>query len=101
VSIIEDVLLSHEKVSDDGPRARFTNFGESALEIEVFSYIAVSDFAESTTVRQELLLSIYERLSAAGIGIAFPTRTLFFARKSGDDQPRQSGAEPAAPADDS
>ncbi|OWK30543.1 Low conductance mechanosensitive channel YnaI [Sphingomonas mucosissima] len=101
VSIIEDVLLSHEKVSNDGPRARFTDFGESALEIEVFSYITVTDFAESTTVRQELLLSIYERLSAAEIGIAFPTRTLFLARNPGDDQPRRSGAEPAAPADDS
>ncbi|MCC2979816.1 mechanosensitive ion channel family protein [Sphingomonas sp. IC4-52] len=81
VAIIEDVLLSNENISKDGPRARFNNFGESALEIEVFSYIALSDFGESTTVRQDLLLSIYERLSAAGITIAVPTRTLFLAPK--------------------
>lgn len=101
VSIIEDVLLAHEKVSNDGPRARFTDFGDSALEIEVFSYITVTDFGESTAVRQELLLAIYERLSAAGIGIAFPTRTLFLARSPGDDQLRESGAQPAAPAENS
>ncbi len=79
VAIIEKVLVSHEKVLQDGPRARFTNFGESSLDIEVFSYIDVTDFGESTVVRQELLLSIYEELSAADIGIAFPTRTVFLA----------------------
>ncbi|WP_233130791.1 mechanosensitive ion channel family protein [Sphingomonas jeddahensis] len=79
VAIIEEVLVGHDKVLQDGPRARFTNFGENSLDIEVFSYIDVSDFGESTVIRQELLLSIYERLSAAGIGIAFPTRTIFLA----------------------
>jgi MscS family membrane protein len=79
VAIIENILVGHEKVLQDGPRARFTNFGENSLDIEVFSYIDVSDFEESTVVRQELLLSIYEQLSAAGIGIAFPTRTVFLA----------------------
>jgi MscS family membrane protein len=76
VSIIEDVLVGHDKVLQDGPRARFTNFGESSLDIEVFSYIDVTDFGESTIVRQELLLSIYERLAAAGIGIAVPRRSV-------------------------
>ncbi len=79
VAIIERVLKDHDKISNDGPRARFTNFGESSLDIEVFSYITVSDFGESLVVRQELLLAIYEQLSAAGIGIAFPTRTLIMA----------------------
>lgn len=79
VAIIEKVLQSHDKVLQDGPRARFTAFGESSLDIEVFSYINVSDFGESTIVRQELLLSIYEGLTAAGIGIAFPTRTVLLA----------------------
>lgn len=100
VAIIEDVLFAHEKISNDGPRARFSNFGESALEIEVFSYITVTDFAESTTVRQELLLTIYERLAAAGIGIAFPTRTVFLAPLAGGGEapPPPSPLAPDAPA---
>lgn len=96
VSIIEDVLFSHDQVSNDGPRARFSNFGDSALQIEIFAYITVTDFAESTAIRQELLLLIYERLDAAGIGIAFPTRTLFIApNRTNDDH--ATGAAPAAP----
>ncbi|OWK31062.1 Low conductance mechanosensitive channel YnaI [Sphingomonas dokdonensis] len=96
VSIIEDVLFSHDQVSNDGPRARFSNFGDSALEIEIFAYITVTDFAESTAIRQELLLTIYERLADVGIGIAFPTRTLFIAPVAqGDDD--DNGAAPAVP----
>lgn len=76
VEIIEQVLLNHELVDDDGARARFANFGASSLDIEVWSYITVSDYAESRLIRQELLLAIFERLEAAGLAIAFPTRTV-------------------------
>lgn len=96
VAIIEDVLFSNEQVSNDGPRARFSNFGDSALEIEIFAYITVTDFAESTAIRQELLLTIYERLADAGIGIAFPTRTLFIAPAAQGDEDN-NGAAPASP----
>lgn len=98
VSIIEGVLVAHEQVLQDAPRARFTNFGESSLDIEIFSYINVGDFAESLVIRQQLLLSIYEGLSAAGIGIAFPSRTLFLAGARGapgDPSPAPSATEHA------
>ena len=105
VAIIERVLRDHDKISNDGPRARFTNFGESSLDIEVFSYITVSDFGESLVVRQELLLAIYEQLSAAGIGIAFPTRTLIMANAAEPAADRKGAMEMAGrsapqPADD-
>lgn len=103
VAIIEEILHGHDKVLQDGPRARFTNFGESSLDIEIFSYIDVRDFGDSLVVRQELLLSIYERLSAAGIGIAFPTRTLFLASNDTSPAPsdapdRSAAAQPSAKA---
>ncbi|MEC7931181.1 MAG: hypothetical protein VX218_02685, partial [Pseudomonadota bacterium] len=44
-----------------------------------FSYIDVPEFAGSLVIREELLLTIYERLEEADIGIAFPTRTITFA----------------------
>ena len=100
VEIVEQVLFDHELVDSNGARARFTNFGESSLDIEVFSYITVGDFAESLGVRQELMLAIYDRFAAADIGIAFPTRTVFLEaasplrvvnerveRNDGDDAP--------------
>ena len=76
VDVIEQVLRDHELVENEGLRARFANFGASSLDIEVWSYITVDDFARSRLVRHELLLAIYERLEAAGLAIAFPTRTV-------------------------
>jgi MscS family membrane protein len=77
VEIIEGVLMEHEKVESDGARARFTNFGPSSLDVEVFAYILESDFAVSLIVRQELLLTIFERLEAAGLSMAFPTQKVY------------------------
>jgi MscS family membrane protein len=76
VALIEGILKEHPHIDQEGARARFSNFGDSALMIEVFSYITVTDFVEGLGVRQELLLTIMERLEQAGLGIAFPTRTL-------------------------
>jgi len=76
VKVIEQVLIDHELVENDGLRARFADFGASSLDIEIWSYITVSDFPQSRLVRQELLLAIFERLEAAGLAIAFPTRTV-------------------------
>ena len=88
VEIIEAVLKEHEKVDSEGARARFTEFGPSSLDIEIFSYITVSDFNESLVVRQELLLTLFERLEAAGLSIAFPTQKVFVVqdREEGDAQ---------------
>jgi MscS family membrane protein len=81
IRIVQEVLAEHEHIAE-GSRARLSNFGESSLDIEVFSYIDVRDFGTSVIVREELLLTIYERFEAAGIGIAFPTRTITFAESS-------------------
>jgi MscS family membrane protein len=91
VEIIERVLIEHEKVDSDGARARFTNFGPSSLDVEVFAYILESDFAVSLIVRQELLLTIFERLEAAGLSLAFPTQKVFVVRE-GDDGKGQTAA---------
>lgn len=74
VELIEQVLIDNPQVDKDGARARFANFGESSLEIEVWSYIIVPDFTESRLVRQELLLEIFARLEGAGLTVAVPTR---------------------------
>jgi len=81
IRIVQQVLASHEHIAE-GSRARLSNFGESSLDIEVFSYIDVRDFGQSVVIKEELLLSIYERFEEAGIGIAFPTRTITFAESS-------------------
>ena len=74
IEIVERVLRNHDLVDDEDARARFAEFGTSSLDIEVWSYITVSDYGESRLIRQELLLEILDDLESAGIAMAFPTR---------------------------
>jgi len=77
IAIVEQVLIRHPLVAEDPRRARLSNFGASSLEIDVFAYIQVTDFAESLAVREELLLSIFEQLEEAGFTIALPAQTVY------------------------
>lgn len=81
IGIVQDVLNQHPDIAEGG-RARLAKFNESSVDIEVFSYIDTKDGGRFVVAREELLLSIYERFEAAGIGLAFPTRTITFAESS-------------------
>lgn len=93
ISLIESVLIEHEHVSDDPRRAKLSDFGANSLEIGVFTYITVSDFNESLKIRQELLLSIFERLEEAGFRIALPTRAIYL-RDDGSGSAADGDAKP-------
>ena len=84
ITIVQNVLANHEKMAT-GARARLGNITDRAFNIEVYSYIDVPEFDAQVIIREELLLSIYEQLEAADIGLAFPTQTIML-------PPRQTSA---------
>ena len=77
LAIVHGVLAEHDKIAE-GFRARLGRIAERAFNIEVFSYIEVTDFEVNVAIREELLLTIYERLETAGIGLAFQTQMTVF-----------------------
>ena len=44
----------------------------------MFSHIDVHEFDTQVIIREKLLLTIFERLEAADISLAFPTQTIVF-----------------------
>jgi len=102
IGIIQGVLAAHEQIAE-GARANLAKITERAFNIEVFSYIDVKEFDASVLIREELLLTMYERLEAAGIGLAFPAQTIALppaqleallssrAANSGDHEPNSGG----------
>jgi len=90
IGIVQDVLASHEKMAE-GARARLGNITDRSFNIEVFSYIDVPEFDVQVVIREELLLTIYERLEAAGIGLSFPSQTIAWT-------PRPAAADAGKPA---
>ena len=77
IAIVQQVL-AEEKNMAEGHRARLGSINDRAFNIEVFSYIDVLEFDTQVIIRESLYLAIYERLEAAGIRLAFQTRTIVF-----------------------
>ena len=77
IFIVQQVL-AEEKNMAEGHRARLGSISERAFNIEVFSHIDVHEFDTQVIIREKLLLTIFERLEAADISLAFPTQTIVF-----------------------
>jgi MscS family membrane protein len=73
VEIVRETLLGHEGIIHEGLRATLTNMGDSALTIEVWSYLAGPDYGNAMQVRQDVLLTVMERFEAEQITLAQPT----------------------------
>ncbi len=95
INVLQKVLDEHPRLAS-GARAKLKDIGASSLEIELFAYIDVPNFDESLQIRQDLLITMLERLEDAGLEIAFPTRTVHVRR---DDVPAESGTRTGEPTD--
>ena len=79
VADIRKLLSSHDAVDPASLRVRFVRFDASAVEIEVFTYLLVSDWNKFLEIQEELLHSIREVIQRAGAGVALPSQRLYFA----------------------
>ncbi|MEI7672164.1 MAG: mechanosensitive ion channel family protein [Deltaproteobacteria bacterium] len=90
---IREMLLGHPRIHPDPVHARFTGFGASSLDIDVFAYVTTSDREEFFSIREDILLRIMEIVEQSGTGFAFPSQTLYFTRDDGLDADKTEVAE--------
>lgn len=97
--VIVQQVLTEENNMAEGHRARLGSINERAFNIDVWSYINVGEFDTQVIIRESLLLTIHERLEAAGISLAFPTqRIVFSAEQLAEARGQAAGAGEAAEA---
>ncbi len=82
---LRKVLIAHPLVSNDPARVRFSGFGSSSLDIEIFAFVTTSDFNEFCAVREDIYLRFMDIVAASGTGFAFPSQTLYMGRDDGLD----------------
>jgi MscS family membrane protein len=82
---VRRLLYEHPKVETEGARNRLIAFDESALTLEIFSYVLTRDVNEFMAIREDVLLRIMDIVDAAGTGFAFPSQTLYLGRDKGVD----------------
>jgi MscS family membrane protein len=74
LGIVREAFTGHEQTDDVW--VFFNEFGESALNIQVTYWCKQVTPREFLQAVEEINLQIKERLDAAGIAMAFPTRTV-------------------------
>lgn len=93
-------LASHPLVekAPGFPRVAVTDFGSSAINVQVRAYVLTAELSVFLEVQQALLLDIMRLVGEAGTGFAFPSQTTYLARDPGIDTPlrapRDNTAEP-------
>jgi MscS family membrane protein len=86
---VRELLAANPKIEKGSARIRLINFGERALELELFAYVLTADFAEFLAVREGLLLNVASIVETSGSAFAQPTEFVYVDRKAdGDGQPR-------------
>ena len=76
---LRGLLDAHPRVVPDSSRARFSGFGASALEVELFVYVRTRDALEFLEVREDLCLRLMDVVAEAGTAFALPAQTNYSA----------------------
>lgn len=74
LGILRDIAEKDDRVHDHA--TVFRSFGESSLNLELLVWADYQDEHRLNEILTDLNLQIKERFDAAGLGFAFPTRTL-------------------------
>ncbi len=90
---VRRMMYEHPKIETDTARIRLVGFDNSALNLEIFSYVLTSSFAEFAAIQEDLLLRIMEVVKESGSDFAFPSRTLYMAQDGGLNKERTGAAE--------
>ena len=88
-------LAADARVEQGTLSVRLLKLGSYTLDVEVFAYLLVPDWAAFLAAQEELLLALMRVVEEAGTGFAFPTSTTYLASEARALEP--AGAPPAPP----
>jgi MscS family membrane protein len=86
-------LAADPRVESGTLRVRFLKVSAYTLDVEVFAYLLVTDWAAFLAAQEELLLALMQVVEKAESGFAFPTQTTYLASEAAALEP---GAPPPA-----
>lgn len=78
---IRQLLADHPKVVKEGQRCVFRGFGDSALLVEVFCWLATASWEEYLALAEALNFALGDIVERAGAAFAFPSRTVYLAQE--------------------
>ncbi|MEZ4380889.1 MAG: mechanosensitive ion channel family protein [Nannocystaceae bacterium] len=77
VARIQDILREHPEVDQTFWLVKFTDFGDSALKILLYYFTTTTDWARYLQIRGDINLMIMDALEELGVGIAYPSQSVY------------------------
>jgi MscS family membrane protein len=90
VQSVRDMLDEQDGIDPETKISHFTDFGESSLNVMVYTFTQSPAWADFVRIKEEIMLKIMKLVDEQGLEIAFPTRTVHVVGAAPN--------EPAAPA---
>jgi MscS family membrane protein len=88
-------LKQNNRVEDATSRVRLLRFVDTGMDVEIYAYILVRDYAEFLALQEDMLLSIADTLERTGAGVAFPSQTILITKDAGIDPEKEKAAKAA------
>jgi len=83
---LREMLQAHPRLNSKKVRARFSGYGNSSLDITIRVYAKTQEWDEFHAIREDILLRIYDIITEAGTGFAFPSHTIYMGKDNGLDE---------------
>jgi len=91
---IRALIDAHPRLDPDTSRVRFSGFGASSLDVELFVYVRTRDGNDYLAVREDICLRVMDVVAAAGTAFALPAQTNYSASDGIDaERARAAAAE--------
>ncbi|BES65822.1 mechanosensitive ion channel family protein [Gottschalkiaceae bacterium SANA] len=75
---MKDLIQAHPQVDENSVMVRFTEFGDSSLNFLITYFADSSEYGTLMEVRETVNLEILNYLEKEGVGIAFPSQSVYF-----------------------
>lgn len=82
---IRDLLRDHPEVDQTFWLVKFTEFGDSSLQIFVYFFTNTTDWGRYLSIRQEINLAIMHRFAEIGVEAAFPSTSVYMENPNADE----------------
>jgi MscS family membrane protein len=88
-------LKQNNRVEDASSRVRLLRFVDAGMDVEIYAYLLVRDYADFLALQEDLLLNIADTLERTGAGVAFPAQTTILAKEVAVDPEKEKAAKAA------
>lgn len=83
---LREMFHAHPRINSETVRVRFSGYGNSSLNITIRVYAMTREWNDFHAIREDVFLRVYDIITEAGTGFAFPSQTIYLGKDGGLDE---------------